>query len=144
MREESVKALGIDFGTRRIGLAVSDALGLAAHGLTTVPHRSDEATLRAIKHIIVEHDIEVLVVGLPLNMDGSEGPQAQAARAFGEQLAVFGKPVHFEDERLTTDRAHALLRDAGVRHSKRKRRKDRVAAALILEAWLKGRDKAGC
>jgi putative pre-16S rRNA nuclease len=131
-----VKALGIDYGTKRIGLAVSDALGIAAYALSTITHRSDEETLRTISTIVEEREVDIIVIGLPLNMDGTEGPQSATTRVFGAKLEPIGKPIEFVDERLTTDRAHTIMRDAGVKHAKRKKQIDRVAAKLILESWL--------
>ncbi len=131
------RILAIDYGRRRHGLAVSDALGMASHPLPALQRRSTEADLAALRALAAERDVRLLVVGLPLNMDGSEGPMAAEARAFGAWLGTsLGLPVHYEDERLSTDEAEHFLRDAGLRPSDRKRLRDSVAAAVILRGVL--------
>lgn len=136
---DTMKILGIDHGEKRIGLAVSDALGIAAHGLPTLENRSIPETLNALRALIAERQITQLVVGLPLNMDGSEGPQALAARAFAEALAPLSLPVHFIDERLTSDRARRILSESGLSRAKQRQRVDRMAAQFILQAFLDSR-----
>lgn len=136
---DTMKILGIDHGEKRIGLAVSDALGIAAHGLPTLKNRSLPETLDALRAIITERQITQIVVGLPLNMDGSEGSQALAARAFAEALAPLSLPVHFIDERLTSDRARRILRESGLSRVKQRQRVDRMAAQFILQAFLDSR-----
>jgi len=131
------RILAVDFGQRRLGLAVSDALGLASHPLPALSRRTPELDGAALRALIDDRDVRRLVVGLPLNMDGSEGPMASKARAFGAWLAeLTGLPVDFEDERLSTDEAEEFLRGAGLRPSDRKRLRDSVAAAVILRAVL--------
>ena len=138
-KECVMSVLGIDYGDRRIGLAAGDALGLVAHGLPTLENTSIESVLAALRGIIKERNVDEIVLGLPLNMDGSEGPQAQKARAFGEALQTLGKPVHFADERLTTERAHRALKEIGLSHAKRRKRIDRLAAQFILQVYLDSR-----
>lgn len=131
------RILAIDYGRRRHGLAVSDALGMASHPLPALVRRTPQADLAALRELAAERDVRRLVVGLPLNMDGSEGPMAAEARAFGAWLAAgLGLPVLYEDERLSTDEAEGFLRDAGLRPSDRKRLRDSVAAAVILRGVL--------
>jgi putative Holliday junction resolvase len=131
------RILAIDFGSVRLGLAVSDALGMASHPLPALRRGTPETDLVALRAVIDERDVRRLVVGLPLNMDGSEGPMAAQARAFGAWLAGATKlPVHFEDERLSTDEAEEFLRAAGLRPSDRKKLRDSVAAAVILRSVL--------
>lgn len=131
-----MRTLGIDYGSRRVGLAVSDALGLAAHGLPTLDNRSDEELLGALKRIVAEREVGEIVVGLPLNMDGSEGEQAERSRKFAEALRALGRPVHLVDERLSTERAHRVMRSAGIKHARRGRHADRLAAQFILQKHL--------
>jgi len=135
-----MRVLGIDYGERRIGLAMSDALGLAAHGLPTLPNRSDEQVLDALRELIAEHEIEAIVVGLPRNMDGSLGPQAETTMAFADKLRGWGLPVHLVDERLTSERARRVMTDAGLSRSKQRGKVDRMAAQFILQLYL---DTAG-
>jgi putative Holliday junction resolvase len=129
--------LAVDYGRRRLGLAVSDALGMASHPLPALQRRGPEEDLAALREVIASREVRRLVVGLPLNMDGSEGPMAAEARAFGQWLAgATGLPLLLEDERLSTDEAEEFLRGAGLRPSDRKRLRDSVAAAVILRAVL--------
>jgi putative Holliday junction resolvase len=131
------RILAVDFGRRRLGLAVSDALGMASHPLPALQRATPALDSAALRALIDERDVRRLVVGLPLNMDGSEGPMAAQARAFGAWLQQqTGLPVDFEDERLSTDEAEEFLRAAGLRPSDRKRLRDSVAAAVILRAVL--------
>ena len=131
-----MRVLGIDYGDRRIGLAMSDALGLAAHGLPTLENQSEEAVLDALRAIIEEHKVEQIIVGLPRNMNGSLGPQARKAKRFADTLRALGLPVHLMDERLTSERARRVLSDAGLSRAKRRRRVDRMAAQFILQLYL--------
>ena len=129
------RILAIDYGRARHGLAVSDGLGLTGHPLPALRRSSAERDLAALRSVVEEHDVRRLVVGLPLNMDGSEGPMAVEARGFAEQLGrALGLPVLLEDERLSTDEAETLL--AALRPSDRKARRDSVAATVILRAVL--------
>ena len=131
------RILAIDYGRARHGLAVSDGLGIAGRPLPALQRKdaaSDAATLR---RVIEEHDVRRLVVGLPLNMDGSEGEMAIEVRAFAARLeAELGLPILLEDERLSTDEAESLLREGGLRPSERKALRDSVAAAVILRGVL--------
>ena len=131
-----MRALGIDYGDRRIGLAVSDPRGIVAHGLPTIENISLEETMAVLRDIVAEREVDDIVVGLPLNMDGSEGEQAQKVRAFAAAVAVLGKPVHFVDERLTSERAERVMKEAGLSYAKRRKRIDRLAAQFILQAFL--------
>jgi len=131
------RILAVDFGSVRLGLAVSDALGMSSHPLPALRRGTPETDLAAIRQLVSERDVRRLVVGLPLNMDGSEGPMARAAREFGAWLGGgTGLPVEYEDERLTTDEAEEFLRSVGLRPSDRKKLRDSVAAAVILRGVL--------
>lgn len=132
------RVMGLDWGTVRVGVAVTDPLGMLAHPVATLPAGDEKALVAELKRIIEDKDVTRIVVGLPVNMDGSHGPAAAAAKAFAERIgAAVGLPVETLDERLSSVGADDRLRDTGMRDwKKRKERVDRVAAALILEAWL--------
>ena len=130
--------LGLDFGTRRIGVAVSDGVGWTARGLTTIQRKGGIRDLEAVGRLVQEHDVEALVMGLPLNMDGSEGRMADLSRRFAATLSDhLGLQVHLFDERLSSFAADEVMEQAQVKRGQRKAMRDQVAAALILEAWLR-------
>lgn len=131
-------ALAIDHGTKKTGFAVSDALGVSIEPLG-VFQGTGEALLDRIGELLAERTIRTFVVGLPLNADGTPGPRAQDAEAFGKTLqARFpDQELAWVDERWTTKEAEARLTDAGFRGKERKARKDAWAAALLLEEWLR-------
>lgn len=131
-----MRILGIDYGERRIGLAISDALGLIANGLPTLPHRSEEQVMGVLRQTITERGVEEIVVGLPRNMNGSLGSQATVVMRFAESLRSLGLPVHLSDERLTTERATRVMRDAGLSRERQRRNVDRMAAQFILQKFL--------
>ncbi len=129
---------GIDFGRRRIGLAVSD--GQTAYPLGIMERRSLKSDLTEIRSRLAERGVSLIVVGLPLNMDGSEGSSARAARAFAEHLgSATGLPVEMFDERLTSFEADERLREASASGTAKRGARDAVAAAVILEGWLEAR-----
>lgn len=132
-----MRIMAIDYGDARTGIAVSDALGMIA-GETFVITQWDPA---ALSQIIVQEaanrGVETLVLGLPKNMDGSEGPRAEKARAFAEMLKADGAPpIVLWDERRTTVDAHRILHANGKKEKKHRQNVDAVAAALILEGYL--------
>lgn len=130
-----VSVLGLDVGSKRIGVAGCDSTGLIAHGLTTLLHTNLDEDLEAIRRMVGEREAQAVVVGLPKNMDGTLGHQARRVQYFGEHLAaVVDVPVHYVDERLTTVQAHRLL--LGVSAAKRRALIDQQAAAIILQQWL--------
>jgi putative holliday junction resolvase len=127
----------LDLGARRIGIAVTDADRLAAHPLCTIERRSIGADLEAIRRALGSRHIDCLVVGLPVNMDGTEGPMARYARNFATRLgASMGITVDLQDERLSSFEAKQRLDGAGRRRGKKKQPIDAIAAAVILESWL--------
>jgi len=135
-----VRVLGIDLGSKRIGVAVSDRSGTIASPLTVVlrgrRRADDHARLRAL---VIEEEAERVVVGLPLSLDGSIGPAAAGAMAEAEELAsVVGVPVETFDERLTTVSADRALMEFKMRAQARRRVVDKVAAAVMLQTWLDG------
>ena len=136
-----MRALGIDLGSKRIGIAVSDRSGTIASPLTVVQRSgSTQADHRRIAALVDEEEAELVVVGLPYNMDGSRGPAARAALAEARTLStVLDVPVETHDERRTTVTADAALIERGMRAPERRRVIDKVAAAVMLQGWLDGR-----
>jgi len=129
--------LALDLGKRRIGLALSDALGITAQGLETLERTNIRADLARLKQIISEYNVSRVLIGYPLHMGGQEGRQAVHARDFGARLqAATGLPVEFWDERLTTVEAQRVLRQSGISIEKRAKAVDRLAAVILLESYL--------
>src|SRR4051812_17232349 len=133
-----MRALGLDLGTKRVGVAVSDRSGTIATPLAVLQRSgSRRRDHEAIAKLVVEEEAELVVVGLPLNMDGSAGPSARAADEEARALAtVVGVPVVTFDERRTTVTADRVLMDVRMRAEARRRIIDKVAAAVILQHWL--------
>lgn len=132
-----MRLMGIDYGDRRIGVAVSDELMLTAQGVTTLPNSGDERVLNDIARLAREYGVTELVVGLPKHMNGSVGEKALLAEAFAKQLGeTCGLPVSMWDERLTTMSAQRMLIDADVSRKKRKTVVDQIAATLILQNYM--------
>jgi putative Holliday junction resolvase len=138
------RAIGVDLGARRIGIAVSDPGGVLATPVTVLTRTKDRVRLhRQIAEIVQEYEAAVVVVGLPLSLDGSDGPAAVGARAEAQELAaVVGVPVQLHDERLTTVTAHRLLAATGIDERARRKVIDSAAAAVLLQTWLDGRSVA--
>jgi putative Holliday junction resolvase len=136
--ERSVRALGLDLGGRRIGVAVSDRSGTVASPLDVILRTgSRQRDHDRIARLVADEDAEVIVVGLPLSMDGRLGPAAKAALVEVRVLgSVVGVPVLTHDERLTTVTAERSLREAGLDGRARRKVVDKVAAAVMLQAWL--------
>jgi putative Holliday junction resolvase len=133
----AVRFLGVDLGRARIGLALADDVLRTARPLRTVARRADVATLAEIAGAAREYEVVRAVVGLPLNMDGTEGEAARRARAFAAKLAeALGIPVELFDERLSTFEAETRLRERGFSAKDRRARVDAEAAAVILQGWL--------
>ena len=136
-----MRVLGIDFGERRIGLAMSDPAGRMALPLETVVRGADDAYLTRIKGLCEEHGIGEVVVGLPLSLSGDVGPQAEATLVFAEKLKeLVGVPVLTWDERMTTLSASRALGEAKLSRKKRREVVDKVAATLILQAYLDSKE----
>jgi putative Holliday junction resolvase len=135
------RLLGVDFGTRRIGLAVSDPDRKLAFPLATYERRGFAADGDYFRKVVESESIVEILVGLPMHTDGREGVKAAEAREFGAWLQTVTKlPVHYWDERFTTVQAESALWEAGLTHQKRKDRRDKVAAQMILQSYL----DAGC
>jgi len=132
------RILALDLGRARIGVAVSDLLGWTAQPLETIRVRSRRQVITRIRDLVREYEISIILLGMPYNMDGSEGPQANWVRKFGEQLSLAIKrpDVVYWDERLTTFESESFLAEAGVKSRKRKQYRDKIAAALILKDYL--------
>lgn len=130
--------LGIDHGDKRIGLAVSDASRRMALPVCMIEAKgSSKQRVEAVLAAAKEYDVVGFVVGLPLNMDDSEGSQAKRARAFGEELRKLGgKSVHYQDERLSSATADEMLQGGDYTRKKHKARRDRIAAQVILQQYL--------
>jgi putative Holliday junction resolvase len=135
-----VRILGLDIGAKRIGVAVSDELGFTAQGLETLNRRGLDADISRLSALVSEFGAEEIVVGLPYNMDGSEGPQADLVRSFAAHIRQsVDIPVTEWDERLTTVAAERVLLEADMSRAKRRKVVDKVAAVLILQGYLDGR-----
>lgn len=132
-----MRIMAIDYGDAHTGIAISDPTGFLAGFSTTINAYRPEAVAEQAAALAQEHGVEELVLGHPLNMDGSRGPRAEKAEAMAELLkAVSGLPVVLWDERRTTIDAHQILLNNGKNAKKRKKTVDAVAAALILEGYL--------
>jgi putative Holliday junction resolvase len=137
-----MKILGIDFGKRRIGLALSDDYGWSAQGLTTITRINTETDLSRIKEIIALYRVEEVLVGLPRNLNGTMGPQTQEVMSFVNQLRKnLNLPVVTWDERLSSVAAEKILLEADVSRKKRKKVIDKLAAAIFLQSYLESKRK---
>lgn len=134
------RRLAVDWGRKRIGLAVCDALGLTTRALPLLVSTTVDADVAAIVKLCRDEEVVGIVIGIPTQMDGFDGRAAAEVSLFARVLRErIGLPVDEEDERLTSKGAHALLKEAGRRHAKRKGRIDSAAAMLILRSWLQRR-----
>lgn len=132
-----MKLLGIDYGSRRIGVAVSDPLGMLATPFRTVDTFSDEQSVKEVCSLIEETNAEKLVIGLPLNMDNTEGPMVKKVRDFIEKLKLKTDiPVEFSDERLSSSLVERTLIEANMSRQKRKGVRDKLAAQVILQGYI--------
>ncbi|NJR65735.1 MAG: Holliday junction resolvase RuvX [Leptolyngbyaceae cyanobacterium CRU_2_3] len=139
-----ISALGLDVGTKRIGVAGCDGTGLIATGLTTIERRSFAQDVDQLSHWVEQRQVQVLVVGLPYRMDGSIGFQAQQVQKFAKRLShALQLPVEYVDERLTSVQAEQLLCAENRAPSRHKGLIDRKAAAIILQQWLDERRSRG-
>lgn len=135
--DNTPRVLGLDVGARRIGVAVSDPLGVTAQGLETLHRKNKKHDFSYLHRVIRDYAVQEIVVGLPLRMSGAEGAQAQKIQAFADELRKhFKLPVHLWDERLTSAEANRLLRETEMSIEKRGQAVDRMAAILILQSWM--------
>lgn len=131
------RILALDLGKKRIGMAVSDELGITAQGLPTLERRNKRADFAALATVIRENNIGQIVLGLPLRMSGEEGTQAEWVRTFADELErQVGLPVDLRDERWTSKQAERVLMGSGVRHENRKPAIDRLSAVILLQDYL--------
>lgn len=132
-----MRVLGLDWGQVRIGVALSDPSGTIAQALEVIPRRGFAQVLGRVQELIAEHDVDRIVVGLPMRLDGGEGKEAAAVREFVAKLQIaVPVPVDVADERLSTAEAEKTMIEAGARRSQRRTARDAVAAALILQTYL--------
>lgn len=139
-RKKSGRVLALDVGKKRIGLAVSDELGITAQGIETLERTRIREDLAKLKEIAANWNIHRVLVGRPLHMSGAESAQSEYTREFAERVSThLGLPVIFWDERLTSAEAERTLRQAGATLGPRKKAVDRLAAVLLLESYLENR-----
>lgn len=132
-----MRKIGIDLGDKRIGLAVSDLMGIIANGLETYYRKNDESDYQYVADVCRQMQADTAVIGLPLNMDGTKGDRALLSEAFGTKLKEYiDIEVVYQDERLTSVSAERALLSADMRRDKRKKMIDKVAAAIILQSYL--------
>ncbi len=135
-----MRILAIDHGTKRMGIAISDELGIIAQPLEFIPAEPFAELLNRLKEIIREKQVELIVVGMPRNMDGSYGPAAVKVQEFVAVLKdALTIPIKTLDERLTSVQAHRFLTQAAVRGRQRREKVDKTAAAILLQSYLDGR-----
>ena len=129
--------MALDVGSRRIGVAVTDPLGITAQGLDTIQRQNKRRDYEALRLVLEKYKVQEIVVGLPLRLSGAEGTQSKKMRLFAAELrAHFGLPVHLWDERWTSTEANRLLRETDLSIKKRGQAVDRMAAILILQSWM--------
>ena len=135
------RVLGLDVGSKTIGLAVSDPLGITAQGLPTLRRKNKRLDLEALEALIRKYEIDEIVVGYPLRMSGAEGTQSEKMTRFAEHLRKhFDLPVHLWDERLTSAEANRVLRDSEMSIKRRGEVVDQLAAVLILQSWMEAKN----
>lgn len=135
-----MRYMGIDYGDARVGIALSDPLGMLAQRYTTLENTGGKKLFEQLAQLVREKEVGHIVIGMPKNMDGSEGFRAEATYAFAERLkTVTDVTISFWDERLTTVAAHGYLSEVNVRGKKRKAAVDAVSAELILEAFMQSK-----
>lgn len=135
-----MRTMGLDYGSKTVGVAVSDPMGITAQGIEIIRREKENhmrSTLRRIHELVNEYEVGTIVVGNPKNMNGTSGERAEAAKAFAETLKQrTALPVVLWDERLTTVEAEKTMMAAGVRREDRKKYVDKIAAVLILQGYL--------
>lgn len=138
-----MRKMGIDLGTKTIGIAISDEMGWTAQGIETIKRAGSlKKDFHRLEQLIKEYGVSEIIVGLPKNMNGSIGERGQASQEFAEKLKKrFGLPVHLWDERLTTVAAERMLISADVSRKKRKNVIDKLAAVMILQSFLDSKYK---
>jgi putative Holliday junction resolvase len=134
------RVLGLDVGSKRIGIAISDPLGITAQGLKTLQRQNKRIDFEKLVQLAREHEVSEVVVGFPLRMSGAEGIQAEKMHRFADELRErLQLPVHLWDERLTSAEANRLLRETEMSIKRRGQVVDQMAAVLILQSWMEHR-----
>ena len=134
----NMRVLAVDYGERRTGIAVSDELGITAQGLDTIEVKDEAEIPDQVARVVKETGAETIVVGLPLNMDGTESVKSRKVREFAAHLSeITSLPVVFRDERMTTIQAHRVMREMNKKTYKNKPLIDKISATLILQEYLK-------
>jgi len=138
-----MRYLGLDLGSRTLGVSVSDKMGFIASGLTIIRHQEEyDKLIDEVEKLVKEYEIEAIVLGFPKNMNGTIGPKGELSLSFKEELEKkLSIPVYLQDERLTTKSATDMLIEGNVSREKRKKVIDSVAATIILQTYLDRRDK---
>ena len=135
-----MRIMGLDVGSKTVGVAISDPLGFTAQGLEIIPIHEEkgEFGLERLSELVKEYKVDKFVIGLPKNMNNTSGPRVEASQAYGHRVSeLFGLPVDYQDERLTTVAAERMLvEQADISRSKRKKVIDKLAAQLILQNYL--------
>lgn len=132
-----MRVMALDVGERRIGVAVSDALGITAQGVQTLQRKNDDQAIQALKALAQTYEVGAWVIGLPKNMNNSLGFKSEGTKAFADLLSeAHPLSVYWMDERLTTVAATQVLLQADVSRKKRKKKVDQLAAVLILQTWM--------
>jgi putative Holliday junction resolvase len=135
-----MRILGIDLGEKRIGLAISDPLGFTAQGLETLQVKNKKETLLALARVCKDYSVQEIVIGLPVNMNGTHGPKADEVTKLAPELEkTLNIPVRMLDERLTSRQADRLMVQEGLSRQKQKMNSDRMAATLILQNYLEAK-----
>jgi len=138
------RILALDVGSKRIGVAVSDPLGITAQGLDTIQRQNKRRDWEALGAVLAKYEVGEIVVGLPLRLTGAEGTQSEKMRQFAADLEKqFGLTVHLWDERWTSTEANRLLRETNLSIEKRGKAVDRMAAILILQSWMEAHPRSG-
>ena len=139
-----MRIMGIDFGTKRVGIAVSDELLLIAHGMTSLNRKDLKSDMEEIARLAQANGVEEIIVGLPLNMDGTYSAKTKEAIEFMDQLSkVVTVPVKTWDERLTSMQAERVLLEADMSRAKRKKLTDKLAAQIILQSYIDSKKTKG-
>ncbi len=135
-----MRIMGLDLGDKTIGVAISDAMKWTAQGLETIQRKQEKQDVQRLREIVSEHEVESIVLGLPVNMNGTMGPRSELVKNFAAVLEKQLKlPVYFWDERLSTVAAERTLLEADVSRKKRKHVIDKLAAVIILQGYLDAR-----
>jgi len=136
------RILGLDVGSKRIGIAISDPLGFTAQGLETLQRQNKRVDFEKLSKLVRDYEVAEIVVGFPLRMSGAEGTQAEKMQRFAQELRErVGLPVHLWDERLSSAEANRLLRETEMSIKRRGQVVDQMAAVLILQSWMEHRSR---